>query len=171
MSSPMTGGCLCGNIRYSVSQPLDKIIACHCTHCQKASGTGASHNAAVPTAAVTFNIATADGTATVADGDYVTNPLTLHAGGAASTDSSIQRGIDYLVRTQNTDGSWTEHETTGTGFPKVFYLKYDMYRNTWPLLALATYRSLLRQAAHKDTPPSLTATPAPAGTRALRVVV
>jgi squalene-hopene/tetraprenyl-beta-curcumene cyclase len=50
-----------------------------------------------------------------------------------------RRGIEYLVRTQNPDGSWTEHETTGTGFPKVFYLKYDMYRNTWPLLALATY--------------------------------
>ncbi len=54
MSEAITGGCLCGAIRYSVSQPLDKIIACHCTHCQKASGTGASHNAAVPTAAVTF---------------------------------------------------------------------------------------------------------------------
>jgi squalene-hopene/tetraprenyl-beta-curcumene cyclase len=58
---------------------------------------------------------------------------------------SIQRGIDYLVRTQNRDGSWTEHETTGTGFPKVFYLKYDMYRNAWPLLAMATYRKLLQK--------------------------
>jgi squalene-hopene/tetraprenyl-beta-curcumene cyclase len=56
---------------------------------------------------------------------------------------SIRRGIEYLVRTQNADGSWTEHETTGTGFPKVFYLKYDMYRNSWPLLALATYRRIL----------------------------
>jgi len=55
---------------------------------------------------------------------------------------SVQRGIEYLVRNQNADGSWTEHETTGTGFPKVFYLKYDMYRNTWPLLALADYRKL-----------------------------
>jgi len=53
---------------------------------------------------------------------------------------SIQRGIDYLVRSQNADGSWSEDETTGTGFPSVFYLKYDMYRNTWPLLALATCR-------------------------------
>src|SRR5260370_23753778 len=60
--------------------------------------------------------------------------------------SSIRRGIEYLVRSQNADGSWTEHETTGTGFPKVFYLKYDMYRNSWPLLALATYRKLLAQA-------------------------
>jgi squalene-hopene/tetraprenyl-beta-curcumene cyclase len=59
---------------------------------------------------------------------------------------SIQRGIEYLIRTQNPDGSWTEHETTGTGFPKVFYLKYDMYRNSWPLLALATYRTTLNRA-------------------------
>ena len=59
---------------------------------------------------------------------------------------SIVRGIEYLTRTQNRDGSWTEHETTGTGFPKVFYLKYDMYRNSWPLLALGTYRRLLASA-------------------------
>jgi len=58
---------------------------------------------------------------------------------------SVRRGIDYLIRHQNPDGSWTEHETTGTGFPKVYYLKYDMYRNTWPLLALATYRKLSRR--------------------------
>jgi len=56
---------------------------------------------------------------------------------------ALRRGIEYLVRTQNPDGSWTEHETTGTGFPKVYYLKYDIYRNSWPLLALATYRKLL----------------------------
>jgi squalene cyclase len=30
-------------------------------------------------------------------------------------------------------------EITGTGFPRVFYLKYDMYRQNFPLLALATY--------------------------------
>ena len=60
---------------------------------------------------------------------------------------SLRRGIEYLIRTQNPDGSWTEQETTGTGFPKVFYLKYDMYRNSWPLLAMATYRNLLAKAA------------------------
>ncbi len=65
----------------------------------------------------------------------------------AATDpdcAAIHRGVDYLTRTQNRDGSWDEPQTTGTGFPKVFYLKYDMYRNNWPLLALATaanYRS------------------------------
>ncbi|MCS7089926.1 MAG: squalene--hopene cyclase [Verrucomicrobiota bacterium] len=57
---------------------------------------------------------------------------------------SLRAGVDYLLRQQNPDGTWTEEETTGTGFPKVFYLKYDSYRNAWPLLALATYRKLLQ---------------------------
>jgi squalene-hopene/tetraprenyl-beta-curcumene cyclase len=55
---------------------------------------------------------------------------------------SILRGVEYLTRTQNADGSWTEDHITGTGFPKVFYLKYDMYRNNWPLLALADFQRL-----------------------------
>lgn len=55
---------------------------------------------------------------------------------------SLRRGVQYLCQTQNPDGTWTEHEITGTGFPRVFYLKYDMYRNAWPLLALATFRDL-----------------------------
>jgi squalene-hopene/tetraprenyl-beta-curcumene cyclase len=58
---------------------------------------------------------------------------------------SLVRGVQYLIQSQNEDGSWSEPETTGTGFPKVFYLKYDMYRNTWPLLALATYKKLVDQ--------------------------
>jgi squalene-hopene/tetraprenyl-beta-curcumene cyclase len=61
-------------------------------------------------------------------------------------NAALMRGIEYLVQTQNADGSWTEQETTGTGFPKVFYLKYDMYRNAWPLLALATYRQICERA-------------------------
>ena len=63
---------------------------------------------------------------------------------------SLQRGIEYLVWTQNADGSWSESETTGTGFPRVFYLKYDMYRNSWPLLALATYRDILHGTGAKS---------------------
>jgi len=60
---------------------------------------------------------------------------------------ALKRGIEYLIRTQNPDGSWTEEETTGTGFPKVFYLKYDIYRNSWPLLAMATYKKICERAA------------------------
>ncbi len=62
---------------------------------------------------------------------------------------ALIRGVDYLLKTQNQDGSWSEEETTGTGFPKVFYLKYDMYRNAWPLLALATYRQIWEKAQER----------------------
>lgn len=77
---------------------------------------------------------------------------------------SLQNGINFLVRTQNDDGTWTEAEATGTGFPKVFYLKYDLYRNSWPLLALATYRNMLPRVDLSDgihtQEPAATATPA-----------
>jgi len=46
-------------------------------------------------------------------------------------------GIDYLLSTQQPDGSWIEEPFTGTGFPKVFYLKYHYYCLYFPLLALA----------------------------------
>jgi squalene-hopene/tetraprenyl-beta-curcumene cyclase len=69
------------------------------------------------------------------------------AGGVHS--KTTQRGIDYMVRKQNRDGSWTEPETTGTGFPKVFYLKYDMYRNNFPLLALATFENYRNGTYHR----------------------
>jgi squalene-hopene/tetraprenyl-beta-curcumene cyclase len=64
--------------------------------------------------------------------------------------ASLQNGIRHLVRTQNADGTWSEAEATGTGFPGVFYLKYDMYRNSWPLLALATYRNMLPRVMRDD---------------------
>ena len=64
---------------------------------------------------------------------------------------SIQRGLQYLIETQAADGSWPEPHTTGTGFPGVFYLRYDMYRNNWPLLALATYRNYQNGVFHRES--------------------
>lgn len=66
--------------------------------------------------------------------------LGLIAGGDVSSQS-VQRGVEYLVETQKADGTWDERLATGTGFPRVFYLSYHLYRNSFPLLALATYRN------------------------------
>jgi squalene-hopene/tetraprenyl-beta-curcumene cyclase len=55
---------------------------------------------------------------------------------------AVERGIDYLERTQNDDGFWTEERFTATGFPRVFYLRYHGYRKFFPLWALARYRNL-----------------------------
>ncbi len=59
----------------------------------------------------------------------------LLAAGRGGT--AVQRGAHYLMDTQNADGSWTEDDYTGTGFPRAFYLRYDLYRIYFPLLALA----------------------------------
>jgi squalene-hopene/tetraprenyl-beta-curcumene cyclase len=50
---------------------------------------------------------------------------------------AVRRGLAWLLERQNADGSWDEPHTTGTGFPGVFYLTYYMYRQYFPLLALA----------------------------------
>jgi squalene-hopene/tetraprenyl-beta-curcumene cyclase len=48
----------------------------------------------------------------------------------------------WLVATQGEDGNWEEKWFTGTGFPKVFYLKYHLYRLYFPLTALARFRRM-----------------------------
>jgi len=51
MPDAHTGGCLCGAIRYTIRVPVTELRACHCTHCQKASGAGGSVNAVIPSSA------------------------------------------------------------------------------------------------------------------------
>jgi squalene-hopene/tetraprenyl-beta-curcumene cyclase len=58
----------------------------------------------------------------------------------AVSSPSVQAGVNYLLRTQAADGTWQEEYYTGSGFPKVFYLRYDFYRLCFPLIALALYQ-------------------------------
>ncbi len=55
---------------------------------------------------------------------------------------ATQRGIDWLLDRQRADGGWDEPEFTGTGFPRVFYLRYHLYRIYFPLLALGRWAKL-----------------------------
>ncbi len=63
----------------------------------------------------------------------------INAGEAGSP--SVARGLEYLMRTQREDGTWDEKWFTGTGFPKVFYLRYHLYRHYFPLWAMGQYLS------------------------------
>ncbi|MBI3694419.1 MAG: squalene--hopene cyclase [Acidobacteria bacterium] len=64
--------------------------------------------------------------------------LGLFASGDYSS-GSVSRGVRYLLETQNAGGEWEDGWYTGTGFPRVFYLKYHLYAKYFPLLALAEY--------------------------------
>ena len=50
----------------------------------------------------------------------------------------VTRGLRFLLDLQTAEGKWPETASTGTGFPNVFYLTYAMYRDYFPMLALAT---------------------------------
>jgi len=61
---------------------------------------------------------------------------------AEERSEAVQRGVDWLVRTQRTDGSWDEPQYTGTGFPGDFFINYHLYRVVFPLSALGRYLGL-----------------------------
>ncbi|AFZ21552.1 squalene--hopene cyclase [Allocoleopsis franciscana] len=72
----------------------------------------------------------------------------LMAAGEATgkfASEAIERGVNYLLNTQRSDGTWNESEFTGTGFPSHFYLKYHLYQQYFPLMALGRHQTLLTQ--------------------------
>ena len=95
--------------------------------------------------------------------------LSLLAAGECTHPATL-RGVEYLVRTQQQDGSWDEPYFTGTGFPGYgngqrpdryltpadpgfqgpelpsgFMINYHLYRNYWPLAALGRYSRLIKE--------------------------
>jgi len=44
---PLTGGCLCGGVRWAVHEPLESCWYCHCTRCQRRTGTASSVGARI----------------------------------------------------------------------------------------------------------------------------
>ena len=84
--------------------------------------------------------------------------LGLLAAGDDRSDS-LAKGVRWLLGRQRPDGGWDESmgegETrqsiiTGTGFPKVFYLAYTMYREYFPLMALTTYKRAMEHSNGSD---------------------
>ena len=74
--------------------------------------------------------------------------LGLLAAGEADS-GAVRGGIEYLLRTRQADGLWSDPNFTAPGFPRVFYLKYHGYCAYFPLWALAAYRNRARsRAAH-----------------------
>ncbi|MBG0743920.1 MAG: squalene--hopene cyclase [Cylindrospermopsis raciborskii KL1] len=58
--------------------------------------------------------------------------------------TSMEKAVNYLLTTQRLDGTWDESYFTGTGFPGHFYLKYHLYQQYFPLLALGRYRRIMK---------------------------
>jgi squalene-hopene/tetraprenyl-beta-curcumene cyclase len=80
--------------------------------------------------------------------------LGLLSAGDTRSDS-LAKGIRWLMERQLPGGDWDESMgegskrqsiITGTGFPRVFYLAYHLYRNYFPLLALSNYQRAIERS-------------------------
>ena len=76
--------------------------------------------------------------------------MALFATGDRDSET-VRRGVEYLLSLQEYDGSWKDEHWTGTGFPKVFYLRYHLYATFFPLWALSLYA---RQGAPASSVPA-----------------
>jgi squalene-hopene/tetraprenyl-beta-curcumene cyclase len=72
--------------------------------------------------------------------------LALIAAGCVGDPATV-RGIDYLMKTQAEHGGWDEAAFTGTGFPTDFMIRYNIYRDVFPLMALGRYRAAIEGAS------------------------
>lgn len=89
---------------------------------------------------------------------------------------AVREGIHYLIKTQNSDGTWDEPYYTGCGFPgygvgkrvkdlpkpgepgyqgpempAAFMINYNLYRHYWPLMALGRYYRYLKYQMIRST--------------------
>ncbi len=67
----------------------------------------------------------------------------------AAAHRAMATGVEYLLTTQKPDGTWDETEFTGTGFPGHFYIRYHLYRQNFPMMALGRYRQLHHHSAQR----------------------
>jgi len=63
-------------------------------------------------------------------------------------DPGVRRGVRYLIDTQTESGTWIEPWFTGTGFPRVFYLRYHLYPLYFPIMCLGRW---LREFSQTDS--------------------
>jgi squalene-hopene/tetraprenyl-beta-curcumene cyclase len=61
-------------------------------------------------------------------------------------DPGVVKGIRYLIDTQLESGTWDEPWFTGTGFPRVFYLRYHLYRLYFPIMCLGRWRKAVSRS-------------------------
>ncbi|WP_193505245.1 squalene--hopene cyclase [Streptomyces coeruleorubidus] len=81
--------------------------------------------------------------------------LALLAAGEGNTEV-VERGVGWLAQAQHEDGTWEEPHFTDTGFPGDYSIRYHLYRQVYPLMALGRYLHTRAEIADQatDLPPS-----------------
>jgi hypothetical protein len=88
----LSGGCLCGAVRYECNaEPLGMAI-CHCTHCQKVSGSAFSVNIVVPAPSVTWQGQSASYADTGESGKPLSRKFCRSCGSSLATETEALPG-------------------------------------------------------------------------------
>lgn len=103
----IAGGCLCGAVRYTCDADPAMTVVCHCTHCQKTSGSAFSVNVGVPANSVTLS-GTAPGRFedVGASGKPVWRSFCQTCGCSLSTEAAAFPGVVFLKAGTLDDRSW-----------------------------------------------------------------
>lgn len=118
-----TGGCLCGAVRFVVSGAPIRMAQCHCTDCQRASGTGHMSNAIFNAADVAMTGTTASYASTSDSGNVLTRHFCPTCGGRLFLTSTARPGMIVMAAGAFDDSSWFE--------PQV--VLYTKRRPTWDI--------------------------------------
>ncbi len=95
--------------------------------------------------------------------------LGLVSAGRADGDAA-RRGVQYLLDHQRGDGTWVDPTYTGTGFPRVFYLRYHLYPVLFSVMAIARHQAATaRQSSSSSSITAALASRIPASPRSTEV--
>ncbi len=140
MKLPLTGGCQCGALRYEVSARPAMTYTCHCTECQRATGSAFSLAITVPDTAFRLTNGTPRQVQRIADsGRTVTRWVCPECGGwivSAAQPGAVPAEMIRRVRAGTLDDtSWlrpTAHFWTRTRQPWVVLPSGDEIHETQP---------------------------------------
>ena len=108
--SAIRGGCLCGQVRYASEAEPAAVVACHCTTCQKNSGSAFSVNIGVPTASVTIS---GDSLATYEDRSGASEKpfyrrFCARCGSPIAASGEAYSGLTFIKAGTLDDASWVK---------------------------------------------------------------
>lgn len=104
----ISGGCLCGRVRYSASAEPIFVGVCHCTDCQKFSGSAFGAVIAVPRAAVTVSGTLKTFTKNGDSGQPISRQFCPECGSGILDEAALMPGVAMLNIGTLDDASWVK---------------------------------------------------------------
>jgi len=107
MSEEITGGCLCGAVHYTFDR--DNALSahhCHCTDCQKSTGSGKATVVFIPTAALALKGELKYYTVTGTDGTHVSRGFCPECGSPVTSRIEEMPDVRLVKAGTMNDSSW-----------------------------------------------------------------